>query len=94
MSTAQKKKPNQSNATSNQGKPSGMVCDNPMTSALIVYGIGLGAGVALISLMCGSAMSRPTLARRTGQAAEHYGRPVLDAIAGVLPESMAKHISN
>ncbi len=93
MSTAQKKKPNQRNTTSDQGQPSGMVCNNPMTSALIVYGIGLGAGVALVSLLYSSGMSRPTLGRRTQLAAEHYGRPVLDAIAGVLPESLAKHVS-
>jgi hypothetical protein len=64
-----------------------------MSSVLIVFGIGLGAGVVVANLLSGPAKARPTLGRRTEQAAEQLGRQVLDAIAGVLPESLAKHVS-
>lgn len=93
MSTAQKKTPPQ-NADCEQGTPSGVVCNNPMSSVLVVFGIGIGAGVALGCLLSGPLTSRPSLGRRTGQAAEKLGRQMLDAIAGVLPDSMAKHITD
>jgi hypothetical protein len=64
-----------------------------MSSVLVVFGIGLGAGVALGSLLIGPVTSRPTLGRRTELAAEQLGRQMLDAIAGVLPASLAKHIA-
>lgn len=69
------------------------VSGNPLSSVLVIFGIGLGAGVVLGSLLSGPAPSRPSLARRTEQAAEKYGRQMLDAMAGVLPESFAKHIT-
>ena len=94
MSTAQKKRPTPSDGACVQGKPSGLVCNYPMSSVLVVFGIGLGAGVALGSLLGGSVTSRPTLGRRTGLAAEQLGRQMLDAIAGVLPASLAKHIAD
>lgn len=64
-----------------------------MSSAMVVFGLGLGAGVVLGSLLSGPAPSRPTLGRRTELAAEQLGRQMLDAMAGVLPASLAKHIS-
>lgn len=94
MSTAQKKMPTPRNAACVQGNPSGLVCNYPMSSVLVVFGIGLGVGVALGSLVSGSVTSRPTLGRRTGLAAEQLGRQMLDAIAGVLPASLAKHIAD
>lgn len=64
-----------------------------MSSVLVVFGIGLGAGVALGGFLGGPVTSHPTLGRRTEMAAEKLGRQMLDAVAGVLPESLAKHIS-
>ena len=93
MSTIQKKIPTPKNAAHVQGKPSGLVGNYPMSSVLVVFGIGLGAGVALGSLLSGPVTSRPTLGRRTELAAEQLGRQMLDAIAGVLPASLAKHIA-
>jgi hypothetical protein len=51
MSTAQSKMPTSRNAACDQGKTSGVISDYPMSSVLIVFGIGLGAGVALGSLI-------------------------------------------
>lgn len=93
MSTAQKEMSTPRNATCAQGKPSGVVCNYPMSSVLIVFGIGVGAGVALGSLLSGPVTSPPTLGRRTELAAEQLGRQMLDAISGVLPASLAKHIA-
>ena len=93
MSTAQQKMPTRRVTACVQGKPSGLVCNYPMSSVLVVFGIGLGAGVALGSLLSGPVTSRPTLGRRTELAAEQLGRQMLDAIAGVLPASLAKHIA-
>lgn len=93
MSTVQRKKASPRNAACAQGKSSQLVCDHPVSSVLIVFGIGLGAGVVVANLLSGPTRPRPTLARRTEQAAEQLGRQVLDAIGGVLPESLAKHVS-
>ncbi|TVQ01763.1 MAG: hypothetical protein EA381_04585 [Planctomycetaceae bacterium] len=93
MSTAQKKTPAQKTAACAQGQPAKLVADYPISSVLLVFGVGLGAGVAVASLLSGPAPPRPTLGRRTEQAAEQLGRQMLDAIAGVLPESLAKRVS-
>jgi hypothetical protein len=70
----------------------GLVGDYPMSSVLVVFGVGLCAGVALSGLLTGSP-APPTLGRRTELAAEQLGRQMLGAIAGVLPASLAKHIA-
>ena len=89
MSTAQKKRPISKDVACVQAKASGLLDNYPMSSVLVVFAIGLGAGVALGSLLSVPDMSQPTLGRRT----EQLGRQMLDAIAGVLPESLAKHIA-
>jgi hypothetical protein len=73
--------------------PEGLVSHYPLSSVLVVFGMGLGVGVALGSILGGPVMPRPSFAQRTGLAAEKLGRQMLDAIAGVLPESLSKHIS-
>ncbi len=93
MNTAQEKVPTPRNTACDQGNPAGLVCSYPMSSVLVVFGIGLGAGVVVGSLLSGPVTSRPTLGRRTELAAEQLGRKMLDAIAGVLPASLAKHIA-
>lgn len=79
-------------STGNQKKSSGWSCDYPMSSVAIVFGIGIGAGMALGSLLDGPDTSRQSMGRRTEEAAERLGRQMLDAVAGVLPKSLAKHI--
>jgi hypothetical protein len=91
MISEQKQKPAR-NAARAQENSSGVVSDYPMSSVLVVFGVGIWAGVALGSLLCGSA-TPPTLGRRTEQVSEHLGRQLLNAIEGVLPASMAKQLS-
>ena len=74
-------------------KPEGLVSHYPVSSVLVVFSIGLGVGVALGSMFAGSVAPSPSFRQRTGQAAEKIGRQVLDVIAGVLPDSLSKHIS-
>jgi hypothetical protein len=93
MSIAQQRMSTPSHAADVRGKLSEFVSDYPMSSVLVVFGIGVAAGVALGGLLSGPVTSRPTLGRRTELAAEQLGRQMLDAIAGVLPASLAKHIA-
>ncbi len=92
MSTVQKMKPNQKSAIPVQEQAAGLVSDYPISSSLVVFGVGLWAGIALGGLLSGPG-APPTLGRRTELAADQLGRQVLGAIAGVLPASLAKHIS-
>jgi len=75
-------------------KPAGLVSHYPLSAVLVVFGIGLGVGVALGSIIGGPVTPRPSFGQRAELAAEHVGRQMLGAIAGVLPESLSKHISS
>ena len=74
-------------------KSEGLVSDYPLSSVLVVFGIGLGIGVALGSILGGPPTPRPSIGRRTELAAQHLGRQVLDGLVSVLPESLSKHVS-
>lgn len=93
MSTAQMKRPSGPTVARAATKPQGLASHYPLSSVLVVFSIGLGVGVALGSLLGGHVVPRPLLGQRTGLAADKLGRQMLDAMAGVLPESLAKHIS-
>ena len=75
-------------------KPNGVVSHYPLSSVLVVFGLGLGIGVALGCIIAGPATPLPSFGQRAGSAAEHFGRQMLGAIAGVLPESLSKHIAS
>lgn len=74
-------------------KPAGLVSHYPLSSVLVVFGIGLGVGVALGRMLGEPGMPRPSLGQRTEIAAEKLGRQMRDAIVGVLPDSLSKHVS-
>jgi len=92
-SSEQNRTPPGRTAANTVTKPDGVVSDYPLSSVLVVFGIGLGVGVALGSIIAGPVMPHPSFAQRTELAAEKLGRQMLDAIAGVLPESLAKHMA-
>jgi hypothetical protein len=73
-------------------KPEGPVSDYPISSVLVVVGLGVAVGVVLGSILGSSPAPAPSLAKRTEVAAERLGRQMVGAIAGVLPESLSKHI--
>lgn len=74
------------------GMPQGMINQHPMSTALLVFGIGLGVGV-LLGGMISTPATPPTFGERAEHVAEKVGRQVLDAIAGVLPQSIARHVA-
>src|SRR4051812_5314361 len=73
-------------------EPEGVVSDYPISSVLVVVGLGVAVGVVLGSILGRSSAPAPSLTKRTEVAAEQLGRQMLGAIAGVLPESLSKHI--
>ena len=93
MNIGLKKMPSELSLADAAKIPEDLVSQYPLSAILVVFGIGLGVGVALGNILGGPVMPRPSLGRRTGLAAEKLGRHVLDALAGVLPESLSKHIS-
>ena len=94
MSTGQKKLPIGPTVERTVAIPEGLVSHYPLSSVLVVVGIGLGVGIVLGSILGGPVLPRPSLGQRTGHAAEEIGRQMLDAIAGILPQSLSKHIAS
>ena len=98
MSTGQKNRigPNRSptgwTAANTATKPEGLVSHYPLSSVLVVFGLGLAVGVAVGSVLGGPVTPGPSFGQRAELAAEHLGRQMLGAIAGVLPDSLSKHI--
>jgi len=77
--------------TSAVSRSQDMVSQHPMSTALVVFGVGLGVGVALGSLLCSAATTPPSFGQRAELAAEKLGRQMLDAINGILPDSITRH---
>jgi len=68
------------------GEESKEVVDHyPISSALVAFGLGVGAGVALIALLCDEPERDP------GNIAQRLGRQVLDAM-GSGYESVTKKV--
>jgi len=92
-SVGQNRTPTGRTAAPSATKPEGMISHYPLSSILVVFGVGLGIGVAVGWVLAGPAPPHPSLGQRAEQAAGNFGRQMLGAISGVLPESLAKHIS-
>jgi hypothetical protein len=61
------------------------VAEHAIPSALVVFGIGVGAGLAVASMLAESTSSRHnTMTQRLGQQ-------MLDAMGRLLPDSLMKH---
>lgn len=59
--------------------------EHALPSAVIAFGVGVGAGIALASLLANSLPSRHT------SVTQKLGRQVLDAMSAVMPDSLLKH---
>jgi hypothetical protein len=92
-SSGQNKIPTERTVPNTLTKPEGMVSHYPLSAVFVVFGIGLGVGVALGCLLGGTVTPRPSFGQRAELAAENLGRQMRGAIAGVLPASLSKHIS-
>ena len=91
MSVGRKKMPTGPSVAHAVTNSTGLVSQYPLSSVLLVLGVGLGVGVALGSILGGPVVPRPSFGKRAELAAETLGRQMLDVIAGVLPESLTKH---
>src|SRR5690349_12867877 len=100
MSTEQKKSIQQNRSPTGRTvasavtKPKGLVSDYPLSSVLVVVGLGLAVGMVVGSILGRPATPVPSLVQRTELAAGNLGRQMLGTIAGVLPESLSKHIAS
>ncbi len=93
MSTGQVNAPKNSAALVAAPPAGNLAGRYPLSSVLVVFGIGLSVGVTLGIAIGRPGASRLSFGRRTGIAAETLGRKMMDALADVLPESLSKHIS-
>ena len=93
-SIGQNRTPTGRTVANSRAKPEGLVSDHPLSSVLVVFGLGLGIGVAVGCILGGPVLPRPSLGQRAERAAGHVGRQMLDSIAGILPQSLSKHISS
>ena len=65
----------------------------PISSALVVFGVGLGAGVLIGCALADSSLPSLTSSRSTGNTAEAFGQRVLDGIAGIMPDAISSHLN-
>jgi hypothetical protein len=67
-------------------QPREMVKEHPLSSMLLLFGVGLGVGVLI-----GQACAGPLLhmAYHEPTTSEKLGRQVYDALSGVLPQTFA-----
>ena len=59
---------------------------NPLLATLAMFGIGLGVGVAV-----GSLLAEPESARRR-RSAETLGRRILESLSEAMPPSIKQHL--
>lgn len=67
-----------------------MIEEHPLTSLVVVFGVGMGVGLLLGQAVCesfGSMRGRPET------TAEKLGCQIRDALKHALPESVARHLS-
>ena len=67
-------------------KPMEMAREYPMSSMLVVFGVGLGVGVLISQVACSSMHHEPTFS-------EKLSRQIYHAVHDVLPDSIRGQIS-
>jgi hypothetical protein len=70
--------------------PQDTVKEYPVSSALVVFGLGMGVGFVLAQALC-EPISRAWQPEPT--MTERLGRSVYDALHSMLPQSMAKQLT-
>ena len=78
-----------SSMTSALSQPTEMVKEYPLSSMLVVFGVGLGVGVLLAQ-----SLGEPVMRAFAPEPSfmERLGRQMYDAVQNVVPESVARRI--
>jgi hypothetical protein len=76
-------------------QPAEMIKEYPLTSMLVVFGVGIGVGLIATQAMCeSSSSSSNNFSRYTGgwdsRSAERFGRQVYDSLANMVPSSVSR----
>ena len=69
------------------GKPQELVSEYPFSSALLVFGVGLGVGIVLSQALCESSAWQPE------SRSERWGRQMYDYLSTMVPESVSRRMS-
>jgi len=67
-------------------KPGELVGEYPMSSILLVFGVGLGLGFVLSQAICES--TRPET------MSERWGRSMYDSLSNMVPEAVSRRFSS
>lgn len=70
-------------------KPQEMINDYPFSSALLVFGVGLGVGIVLSQAFC-----EGDLGWRSETTSERWGRRMYDYVTSMVPESVSRRMSS
>jgi hypothetical protein len=68
-----------------------MVKDNPATSALLTFGLGLGVGLAVTALLA-APQRRRAPSWLEAHLPDNFSKQVADAVSRVLPEALARRM--
>lgn len=69
-------------------KPGELVSEYPVSSVLLVFGVGLGVGFVLASALCESSMWQPP-----ESTTQRWGRQLQDTFSHMVPESVSRRFS-
>lgn len=68
-------------------RPQEMVHDYPVSSMLVMFGLGLGVGLIVSQVLCGSTMFEPE-----PTMSERWQRSLMHAADRVLPSGMSRQL--
>jgi len=72
-------------------RPAELVKEYPLSSMLLMFGIGLGVGVVLSQTVCSSLLE---MVEHEPTMTEKLKRQVYDAVSSVVPPSMLRQIQS
>jgi hypothetical protein len=79
----------QSQMSQMAAKPQELINDYPFSSALLVFGVGLGVGVVLSQAFC----ETESHGWGSQSSSERWGRKIYDYVSNMVPESVSRRMS-
>jgi hypothetical protein len=68
-------------------RPGEMIGEYPVSSVLLVFGVGLGVGFVLGQALCESMVHTPTMSER-------WGRSMYDSLSHMVPETVSRRFTS